>query len=76
MSEFRRVMDRLHWQRLRDNASDSDIHYLLALATLGNVTQIGLFLFMLLCPKVAKASTICVAVAGIITLSFANENPA
>jgi len=61
-------MDRLHWQGLRDNASDSDIHYLLALATLGNVTQIGLFLFMLLCPKVAKAS--------IITLSFANENPA
>jgi hypothetical protein len=28
-------MDHLHWQRLHDNASDSDSHYLLALATLG-----------------------------------------
>jgi hypothetical protein len=25
----------LHWRRFRDNAGDSDSHYLLALATLG-----------------------------------------
>jgi len=29
----------LHWRRLRDNAGDSDSHYLLALATLGSMTQ-------------------------------------
>ncbi len=28
----------LHWRRLRDNAGDSDSHYLLALATLGGMT--------------------------------------
>jgi hypothetical protein len=48
----------LHWQRLHDNAGDSDSHYLLALATLGNATQIGLFLFLVTLPKVAKASTV------------------
>ncbi len=48
----------LHWRRLRDNAGDSDSHYLLALATLGDETQIGLFLFLASLPKVAKASTV------------------
>jgi hypothetical protein len=48
----------LHWWRLHDNASDSDSHYLLALATLGNTTQIGLFLFLVTSPKVDKASTV------------------
>jgi hypothetical protein len=46
----------------------------LALATLCDATQIGLFL---LCPY-AEVSTICVAVAGIIAdviaLTFANGN--
>ncbi len=39
-------MDRLHWRTLRDNARDnadnSDI-YCTCLATLGDATQIGLF---------------------------------
>ncbi len=48
----------LHWQRLCDNAGDSDSHYVLALATLGEATQIGLFLFLVASTKVAKASTI------------------
>jgi hypothetical protein len=48
----------LHWRRLRDNARDSDSHYLLALATLGDMTQIGLFLFLDATPKVAKANTV------------------
>jgi hypothetical protein len=37
---------RLHWQRLRHNAGDSNTHCLLALATLGGTTEIGSFLFM------------------------------
>ncbi len=37
---------------------------LLALATLGGATQIGLFLFLVASPKVAKASAVHVAVAG------------
>jgi hypothetical protein len=41
-----------------DNAGDSVSHYLLALATLGDVTQIGLFLFLVMLPKVAKTSTV------------------
>jgi hypothetical protein len=40
------------------NAGDSNSHYLLALATLGNTTQIGLVLFLVASPKVAKASTV------------------
>ena len=44
-------MDRLHWQRLDDNASDSDSHYLLALSTLGDATQKGLFPFLSLRPR-------------------------
>jgi hypothetical protein len=47
----------------------------LALATLGDTTQIGLFLFFVAPPKVAKASTsvslLYVIVAGIIALTFA-----
>jgi hypothetical protein len=52
----------LHWQRLRDNAGDSDGHYLLVLAPLGDVTQIGLFLFLVTLPEVANASTVMTAV--------------
>ncbi len=48
----------LHWQRLRDNAGDSDSHYLLALATLDDTTKIGLYLFIVASPKVAMASTV------------------
>jgi hypothetical protein len=32
------IMDHLHLRTLRDNADDSDSHYLLALATLGIAT--------------------------------------
>jgi len=32
------LMDHLHWRRLRNNAGDSDSHYLLGLATLSVVT--------------------------------------
>ncbi len=48
----------LHLQRLCDNAGNSDSHHKLALATLGNMTQIRLFLFLVVPPKVAKASTV------------------
>jgi hypothetical protein len=36
----------------------------LALATLGNATQIGLFLFILLCPRWTRQVLFHVAVAG------------
>jgi hypothetical protein len=45
------LMDHLHWQTLGDNNGNSDNHYLFALATLGDMTQIGLFLFMSLRPR-------------------------
>ncbi len=48
----------LHWWKLCDNTSNSNSHYLPVLATLGDVTQIGLFLFLVASPKVAKASTV------------------
>jgi hypothetical protein len=48
----------MSWQRLLDNAGNSNSHYLLALATMGDVTQIGLFLFLVASPKVAKARTV------------------
>ncbi len=48
----------LHWQRLWNYAGNSDSHHILALATLGNMTQIRLFLFLVVPPKVAKASTV------------------
>jgi hypothetical protein len=48
----------LHWQKLCDNTGDIDSHYLLAFATLGDTTQIGLLLFLVKSPKVAKACTI------------------
>jgi hypothetical protein len=44
----------LHWQRLLNNAGDSDSHYLLALTTLDNATKIGLFLFLVTLPKVPR----------------------
>ncbi len=46
----------------------------LALATLGDATEIGSFLFYAVPSKVAKASILSVAVTGIIVLNFANEN--
>ncbi len=48
----------LHWQRLWDNTGDSDSHHILALETLGDATQIGLFLFLVVLPKVAKTRTV------------------
>ncbi len=51
----------LHWRRLRNNTRDSNMATVitaLALATLGNRTQIGLFLFLVTSPKVAKASAV------------------
>ncbi len=47
-------MDHLHWQMLRDNTSimkATATLMVLALATLCDVTQIGLFLFMSLRPR-------------------------
>jgi hypothetical protein len=68
----------LHWQRLCNNAGDSDSHYLLALATLGDATQIGLFLFLVVSPKVAKASTVmtvkCCCRQRFCFANFANVN--
>jgi hypothetical protein len=67
-----------HWRRLWDNTDNSDSHYLLALATLGNATQIGLFLFLVASPKVAKASTVitvaCRCRRGFHFANFANVN--
>ncbi len=52
----------------------------LALATLGDTAQIGLFLFFVVLPKVAKASTSVllshVVAASIIAPTFANVNTA
>jgi hypothetical protein len=50
--------------------------YVLTLATLGDATQIGSFLFYAMPPKVAKVSALFVAVAGVIMIKFANENTA
>jgi hypothetical protein len=56
------------------------VNTVLALATLGDATHIGLFLFFVAPPKVAKESTSVslsrVIVAGIIALTFANVNTA
>jgi len=51
----------LHWRRLRDNAGNSDTHYLLALATLVGATEIG----MILIAKVSKEGDI-VDIAGVL----------
>ncbi len=48
--------------------------YVLALATLGDATQIGSSLFYAEPPKAVKASALSVAATGIIVLNFANEN--
>jgi len=48
----------------------------LALANLGGVTKNRINSICVASPKVAKASTIRVAVAGIIALTFANGNTA
>jgi len=66
----------LQWQHY--NAGKSDSHYLLALATLGDATQIGLFLFLVASPKVAKASTVmtvaCRCCQQFCFTNFANVN--
>jgi hypothetical protein len=53
---------------------------ILALATLGDMTQIGFFIFMLPCPRWPRQVQYSVAVigiiAGIIALTFANGNTA
>jgi hypothetical protein len=54
--------------------SETATDYILALGTLGDVTQIGSFMFYAALSKVAKPSTLSVAVAGIIMLNFTNEN--
>jgi hypothetical protein len=41
----------LQWQRLHNNAGDSDSHYLLALATLGGATLIEMILTVSHCPR-------------------------
>jgi hypothetical protein len=64
----------VHWQCFLAKTSATAIDNVRALATLGEVTQIGSFLFYAAPPKVAKASTLSIAVAGIIALNFANEN--
>jgi hypothetical protein len=81
------LMDHLHWRSLLAKLSATatrDSHMIvLALATLDRATQIGSFLFFVALPKVTKAVTVtchhrhynmsmCVAVAGIIELNFAN----
>ncbi len=51
---------------------------LLALATLGEMTQIGSFLFLVALPKVAKVSSymaIAAAVPGVIALNFRQCKP-
>ncbi len=54
----------------------------LALATLGGATEIGSFPFLVVPPKVAKASTVmCLvygvhSIAGVMMLTFANGNKA
>jgi hypothetical protein len=45
-------------------------YYLLAFSSLGEVTQIGSFLFYAVPSKVAKASKLSVAGAGTLTLNF------
>jgi hypothetical protein len=68
----------LHWWRLCNNTGDSNSHYLLALATLVDVTQIGWFLFLVASPKVAKASTVmtvpCCCRRQFCFANFANVN--
>ncbi len=48
----------------------------LALATLGDATQIGLFLFMSLCQGKYKCVAVAGIIADIITLTFTNGNTA
>jgi hypothetical protein len=54
--------------------SATAIDNVLALATLGEATQMGSFLFYAAPPKVAKASALSIPVAGVIALNFVNEN--
>jgi hypothetical protein len=50
--------------------------YLIALATLGDATQIGPFLFYAAPPKVAKVSILSITITVVIALNFANGNTA
>jgi hypothetical protein len=57
-----------------DNASDSDLQVAtaLALATLGDATQIGSFLFLNASPKVAMAKKDDGIIADVFAVNFAN----
>ncbi len=65
------------WQNCRQQRH-STVTTVLALATLGTATQIGLFQFFVASPKVAKASTRVllsrVIFTGVIMPTFANVN--
>ncbi len=61
----RASLDCLHWRRLRNNAGDSDSHYLLALATLGIATLIETILSVLHRPRWPMQVLFHVAVAVI-----------
>ena len=56
-----------------DNASNSDSK-LLALATYGSATQIGLLLFLVASPKVAEASSLLSLSLTVLLTNFANVN--
>jgi hypothetical protein len=60
------LMDHLHWRTLQVKLSVTATRHepVLALATLGDATQIGLFLFMLLCPRWPRQVLFHVTVAG------------
>jgi hypothetical protein len=64
----------VHWRRFLAKKLATVMDNVLALATLGEATQIGSFPFNAPPPKVAKISTLSIAVAGIIALNFVNEN--
>ncbi len=66
----------MHWRLFLAKTSATATEFLLALATLGDATQIGSFLFYVVPPKVAKASKEGVISQAVITLNFANGNTA
>jgi len=68
------IKARLHWLHFLVKASAIATDYALVLPTLGDTTLIRLFLFHAALPKVAKASTLSVTVAGVFKINFAKEN--
>ncbi len=81
--KLHQVMDRLHWWTLHDNACDNAGDSNTHCTCLGHLKQCDterIVSIYVATPKVAKANTICVAVAGIIAgiimLTFANRNRA